>query len=108
MGEVSSNEYTIQSGDEVQIGDEGYMGHSDGATQTGIQSDAIIPVKGMEKKLEMSLLRKEYVQIGLGVVNGKVHTITMRVVEAVFTGAAANGTQTGRFRFEGGAPQIAG
>jgi hypothetical protein len=104
---ASGNSYDIASNDEAQIADEGYLGHSDGATTTRLSTDLIVPVRrtAMQQLLE-DMMAKKYIDIGLGILGGSVHKVKMRAVTCNHTGAAANGSLTGRFEFEGGVPDI--
>ena len=100
--------YEIKSGDEAQIADNGYMGHSDGATQTMLKTDMVVPVKGIGISLESDLLNKKYVKIGVGVVNGKAHQVEMRMVSTSFSTDESTGALTGEINFEGGPPTVIG
>ena len=101
-------EETIESGNEDMIGDAGWEGRSAGAKMTKLSTDAIIPVAGMQVSVIRDLLNDEYVDIGLAVVDGKIHRITMGVDSANITSEAANGTLRGRFSFSGGKPELIG
>ncbi len=43
IGTMHTNSYTLSSGDEAQFGDEGYLGHSDGASTTSCDVEVIVP-----------------------------------------------------------------
>lgn len=107
IAEASGNSYDINSNDEAQIADEGYIGHSDGATMTNLSTDLIVPVvrKAMQQLLD-DMLAKKYIDIGLGVIGGAVHKVRMRAVKCNHTGSAQNGSLVGKFEFEGGVPDI--
>lgn len=109
VAEASGNSYDINSNDEAQIADEGYMGHSDGATMTRLSTDMIVPVRrsAMNQLLE-DMMQKKYVDVGLGLLGGSVHQVKMRCITCNLTGQAQNGSLTGRFEFEGGVPKIVG
>lgn|SRR5690554_5572351 len=107
VAQASGNSYDVNSNDEAQFADEGYIGHSDGATTTRLSTDMIVPVRrsAMNQLLE-DMLAKKYIDIGLGVLGGSVHKVKMRCITCNLTGQAQNGTLTGRFEFEGGVPEI--
>ena len=104
----SGSETTINSGDEDQIGDEGWMGTSDGATTTKFNSDHIVPVKGVGVSIVKDMLAKKYVDVASGILDGAIYKMKMRITTCSFTSQAANGTLTGRFEFRGGDPEIVG
>ena len=95
----------IQSGDEPQFGDDGFLGYSDGAIQSTLQSDAVVPVGGTNTGLLDALLAKQDVLIGAGIVDGKILQMTHRVLEATYDTDTKTGTLMGKFRFGGGAPK---
>ncbi len=107
IAEVSSGSYDVASGDEAQIGSDGYLGHSDGATTTRFSFDCIIPVKGMAVKVDDLILNKRYFSLGLPV-NGKFHQVDARMTGASYKWDHRNGTFMGTFSAEGGAPDILG
>lgn len=103
---ITGTETTYTSNDEAQIADKGYEGHSDGAIMTRIQSDAVVPVQGMGIQALADMLLKKYVDIGMGIIDGKIQRLKARCVEASVSGNAQNGTQTAKFTFEGGKPEL--
>lgn len=103
IAELSSGTYDIAGNDEAQIATEGYMGHSDGATMTKFNPTCIIPISGMQSKLEDALINKQYVQIGIPA-NGKFHQVDARIVAAAYKWDFKNGAATGDFTIEGGNP----
>lgn len=98
--------FDIASGDETQLGDEGYIGHSDGATMSKVECDTVVPVGGVGVTFIDSLMRKQYVEMGLALIDGKVAKVTMRIVNASFSSDAKSGALTGKFSFEGGVPKF--
>ena len=105
-GYVEGIEYEYTTGDEAQFGDPGYVGHTDGAGTTKIKADGIIPLAGIGIDLYSYMLNRQYVNLALGVVNGKIHSVDMRLVQASVTGSQKAGTLKGSFSFEGGEPVI--
>ena len=100
--EAHTNDTDVNSGDERMFGDEGYIGHSDGATTNDITFEAVIPVAGMETDVEGALEGKLYVDLAQGIVNGKIRKLTGRFVKAQYKSDAKSGTLMGTFNFEGG------
>ncbi len=107
IAEVTSGTYDITSGDEAQIGTDGYLGHSDGATTTKFSFDAIIPVKGMAVRVDDLIINKRYFSLGLPV-NGKFQQVDARMVSASYKWDHKTGAFTGTFSAEGGAPDLLG
>ncbi len=108
IGEASGSTYEINGGDEAQFGDPGYLGHSEGAITSKLSFNAIIPVPGMKVDLVSKMLKKETVNMAMGLVNGKIHRVPMRIVQAQVTSEHRNGTQNGSFSLEGGEPEVTG
>lgn len=104
--ECNKNDIDVKSGDEPQIGDDGFLGMSDGATMTTIQFESIVPLSGMSVTVETALLNKTDVDITLGLINGKIWQLTCRCTDLKYTSDAKNGTLTGSFTFVGGIPSI--
>ncbi len=53
-----------------------------------------------------AIVKKAYVEIGFGLIDGAIHQITMRCTEASFKSDAKTGTLSGSFKFMGGVPTI--
>lgn len=105
IAEAYENEEDISSGDEPQYGDEGFVGASDGATTTNFTFTAIVPVLGMSAAVENMLLNKQDVDLSLGLINNKLHQVTVRCSGANYKSDAKAGTLIGTFKFFGGAPK---
>ena len=107
IAEMTSNSYDINPGDEAQIGIDGLIGFSDGVTITKIDTDCIIPVKGMTTRIVDVMLKKQYCQVGI-FADGKIHQIDCRVTHGNYSSDAKTGRAMGKFSFEGGAPDVTG
>jgi hypothetical protein len=109
VAECSQSEYGIASGDESQIADSGYFGHSDGAETTTLSFDTIEPVRpSSSTKIRKALRNKTYVEMSVALISGAVEQVWMRAVKANYTSDAATGKLNGKFEFEGGAAEIVG
>ena len=106
VAEMFRNKVALNSGDEPQFGDEGFLGMSDGAITTQLDFDAIVPVSGMTVDLTAYLLNKTDVDITSGPVNGKLYTWTSRCTKAEYDSDSKAGTQTGAFSFMAGVPTV--
>jgi len=102
IAECHSSNLDVNSGDERMFGDEGYIGHTDGASTNDASFDCVIPVAGMETDVEGALERKEYVDLASGIVNGKIRKVTGRFVKCSYKSDAKTGSLDGSFNFEGG------
>lgn len=105
-GKIHASKYEGNSGDEPQIGDDGYQGHSDGAATTMLDVDAIIPVAGSDFDWVDALVNKKPIDVAMGTIGGKIHTITMRCTKYAFAGDAKAGTINGSFTLAGGEPSL--
>jgi hypothetical protein len=106
VAEMFSNTYHVGSGDEPQFGDDGFQGMSDGAITTTLDCETIVPVIGTSVDILSLLLNKQDSDINLGLMSGRLHTVTMRCTEADYKSDAKTGTLTGTFKFFGGVPTL--
>ncbi len=107
VAEIASGTYDVEPGDEPQYGSEGLLGYSDGTTISTIDTDCIIPVKGMGVTIVSDMLAKKYVSVGI-FVDGKSHQMDMRITHASFTWDSKSGKAMGKFKFGGGSPDVVG
>jgi hypothetical protein len=106
----SAHDYTITAGDELQIGDGQVVAASEGVTTTQLSIDAITTFGGIVElqALNNALLNKKWIQIALGLVNGQIHQVDMRVFDANYKTEMKTGTQHVSFKMQGKAPVIVG
>ncbi len=104
IGTLETADYTIQGNDEQHITAEG-VSYSDGTPTTEINGNTVVPVDGRTDRIVSMILNKEYVQVQAGVVDGKIHVITMRCMEAKYNTDMKSGSLKGSFKFSGGAPE---
>jgi hypothetical protein len=105
IAEIETASYEVNSGDEAQIGTDGYLGHSQGAITTKLDCNVIVPVAGLKTTMMDALLRKLDVNIG-AFVDGKLHQFDARCTTARFDSDSRAGKLTGTFTFEGGEPRV--
>ena len=63
-------------------------------------------VTALVKDLITPLLSKDYIDVTLALINGRIHQLTMRVLKANVKSEHKNGTQLGEYSFGGGEPRI--
>ncbi|RYE77945.1 MAG: hypothetical protein EOO74_06090 [Myxococcales bacterium] len=105
VGTLETSDYKLTSGDELHVTAEGIM-YSDGTPLTDITGNTVVPVSGRTQALLMALLTHKYVTVQVGILEGKVHRIMMRVLEATYTTDNKTGSLKGAFKFGGGEPDI--
>lgn len=105
----TGHELDLSSGDELQIGDGQVVAVSEGVTTTTLQVDAITTFGGVAELqlLNEALLNKKWMQIAVGLVNGQIHQIDMRVSTAKYKTEMKSGTQNVSFQLQGKAPVLA-
>lgn len=109
VASAKSGSFSINSGDESQIADEGFFGHADGATTSTLSIDTIEPVRETDsKKIIDALLQKKYIKLAIAVISGGIYEVTMRPKSVSFDWDATAGTLNGKFEFEGGEPKRTG
>lgn len=102
IGEFVQHKLTLASGDELQYGDGGVVGHSDGAETSKLTANGVVPRAGMATDLVALLQAKQDVDVSVGVLDGKIRMITMRFETAEFSGDHKAGTLMGDFSLSGG------
>lgn len=109
-GTAQGHAYDVETGSELQIGDGEVLGVSAGVPTTQIVSKAIVPFGGNDvmRMLEEAALSHDPIQIGAGVLNGRIHKIQMWVTKFSYNGDTVKGTCMGDFTFHGGKPKFAG
>ena len=105
IAEVTSGTYDHASGDEMQLGSEGYIGHSDGIDTCRMQISTIVPTAGHALDLRRIILNKEYVVIGLPI-DGGFESWEGRLVSRSYKWDNKTGVCTGDFSIEGGKPEV--
>jgi hypothetical protein len=103
---ATGGELDLASGDELQIGDGQVVAVSEGVTTSTLKVDAITTFGGVPelKLLNDALLNKRWVKVAVGVVNGQIQQIDMRVSTANFKTEMKAGTQNVNFTLQGKAP----
>lgn len=107
LGTMTQATYTINGGNENQVGDGQWLGVSQGVTTTSLSGNEIVPVGGADGQaaLEDALLNKKYVQMMIGPIGDKIHQVDMALMTTEYDTTMANGTLTGKLDFIGGAPK---
>lgn len=103
--ELEDVSYEIMSNDEAQIGTEGYLCHSDGATMAKASCNSLVPVGGTTPNMVQHILNKNDVSLGLPI-DGGLQKFTGRLVTVSYKSSSKNGKTEGQFSFEGGKPQV--
>jgi hypothetical protein len=104
---MSAVTHDIESGDELQFGSEGVLGHSDGIATCTLEADCVVPVSGSPIDFLGTILNKRDVDVMI-FADGKFQTFTGRIVSANYSSNSRNGEARGKFRFTGAAPVAAG
>lgn len=99
VAELMDVKIKLASGDEIQIGSEGILGHSDGTEVSSISFSAAVPVAGMSVDLLTILRSKQDVTCGVPV-GGQFLVGDYRMTTAEISGQTKNGTCTGSFELE--------
>ncbi len=105
VAEMFNNSYDVSSGDEPQFGDEGFVGMSDGAITTTFEFDQVVPTNGSSVLVENILLNKQDIDLAVGLINNKLHQVTVRCTGGTWKSDTKAGTLVGSFKFMGGVPK---
>lgn len=106
IAEAFKSGVDLNSGDELAYGDDGVIAISDGAVNTKLSFDMIIPTTKATVSIVDVLLAKQNVDMQLGLVDGKIWECQMRPTVAKFDTDMVKGTLNGSFTFIGGEPTI--
>jgi hypothetical protein len=104
IGVAESGDYAITGNDESHITAEGWSA-SDGTPTTELSLNTVTPVDGKTDSLVDALLNKKYVVAQVGLVDGRIHRVTMRCTEVRYTTDNKTGSLKGAFKFMGGKPE---
>lgn len=102
---LQSVTHDIESGDELMMGAEGVLGHSDGIATMKLESDCIVPVAGSPVGFLDAIINKQDVSIMI-FADGRFHMAEGRIVSANYSSNSRNGEARGRFTFTGAAPTL--
>ena len=95
FAEAHGTAINADSGDEVQFGNDGIEGLSDGVIQVQFDIDFVVPVSGTSIDLwDLFLNKKEFMSRMLA--GGKVIMVPSRITNLSLTSESKNGTATGK------------
>lgn len=105
FGEATGHAYDQESGNELQIGDGVVIGVSQGVKTVSVQASAIIPYRGsnVARILEDAYDGNYSIQVGLGIIGGRIHKADLFVTKINVKTEMKNGTCMGDFTLIGGA-----
>jgi hypothetical protein len=105
----STHDYTWEGNRELQIAD-GEVFVSSGAQTTELTADNLVPYGGdvTLAVIEDAHKNGEFIQISIGLINGRIHKIDMIPTQFQYKSEMKNGTQTANVKFVGLAPQLVG
>lgn len=110
QAELTGLTYDQESGNELQIGDGDIVGVSQGVKTVIVTANSIIPYRGAPaaRILEDAFDNNTSVQIGIGLLGGRIHKLDLFVTKFNIKSDSKNGTVTGDFTLIGGAGQKIG
>jgi len=96
-----------KSGDASQMGQEGYIGHSDGAFITTFSGTEVVPVAGSTGTaiLESHMLLHKDIDFTC-TIGGKLHKGIGRITSMELSAQTADGAASGTIEIEGGTPVL--
>ena len=102
LGQMHQAKFTLQSGDEPQFGDGGFVGMSDGAATSTVSATTIVPAtKALDFDLVGALQNKQDVDVAVPI-GPNIFMVTVRTTKAEFDTDQKTGTLSGNFEFMGG------
>jgi len=105
VGSAESSDYNLESGDELQIGDGEVFAVSEGVITGSCTLNTITPIAPtVTQTLLDALQNKKWIQLGIGLVEGKIHKVDARVKAGGWSTQMANGTLKGKYDLIFGKP----
>lgn len=106
-GTLNNVKQGYKSGDTSQMGQEGYIGHSDGAFLTTFSGTEVVPIAGSSftALLEKKMLLHQDVDFTC-LIGGKLHKGIGRITTMEFSAQTADGAASGTIEIEGGKPVL--
>ena len=104
-GEATGIAYDQESGNELQIGDGQVIGVSQGVKTVQVQLSQIIPYRGslVGRIMEDAYDNNTSLQVGLGILGGRIHKANLFVTKCNTKTEMKNGTCNGEYTLIGGA-----
>lgn len=104
-GEATGVAYDQESGNEIQIGDGQVLGVSQGVKTVQIQLSLIVPYRGTQvgRIMEDAYDNNTSLQIGIGIIAGRIHKMDLFVTKCNTKTEMKNGTCMGDYTLIGGA-----
>lgn len=105
FGEATGSTFDQESGNEIQIGDGQVLGVSQGVKTVQIQITSITPYRGSQvaRILEDAYDNNKSIQIGLGIIMGRIYKMDLFCTKANLKMETKNGTAVGDWTLIGGA-----
>jgi hypothetical protein len=105
IAEMESTDYTLDSNDELHHTDGGGA-FSDGRCETSINVNTVHVTEGAESKFVSAITQKKTLRIQVGVIEGAIHGMPMRCMQAKWNREVKNGMAKGAFTFRGFEPEV--
>lgn len=105
IGTLESSDYEIAGNDEEHITAQGWSA-SDGQTTSKINANTAVGIDGDTSYLVDAILKKKYLKVQTGIVDGKIHFVVMRCMNAKYNTDHKSGSLKGAFAFSGGKPSV--
>lgn len=110
-GNASKATLDMASGSEDYVGDGVWLGTSDGVITSKLSLEQYVPLGGKPEidKLLQKFRQKQYINVGMGVVGGKIFKWgEMKIVSLKVESDMAKGTLSMSCDLQGGEPDIVG
>lgn len=105
VAEVGTSTYEVMDPGTNQVGIEGVLGQSDGAVESKMDFDTVVPIAGMQINIDDIIAAKTRVGMGI-VVNGRMQVVRGKITGATYSSDSKTGECKGKYTFIGGEPQL--
>lgn len=105
VAEVGTSTYEVMDPGTNQVGIEGVLGQSDGAVESKMDFDTVVPIAGMQINIDDIIASKARVGMGI-VVNGRMQLVRGKITGATYSSDSKTGECKGKYTFIGGEPQL--
>ena len=102
---MGSSTYEVMDAGTNHVGVEGVLGQSDGAVESKMDFDTVVPIAGMQINIDDIIKSKARVGMGISV-NGGFQIVRGKITGATYSSDSKTGECKGKYTFIGGEPQL--
>jgi hypothetical protein len=106
IARATEGSFELSESGEAVITEDGWAGESDGPIMSSMNVTQAVAVGGNGHAIEDAFIKRKFVKMTWGLLNGRIYTAEMKIKTLNFSGSHQNGNQTLAFTASGGQPEI--